>query len=87
MFDKFYLGDLAAVALGLATTGLARQQNQAPFNQPDQVTAPARKLKSLAPGYQKVGGSRTIGPHFDPDRNRSRSFQVLVAGLRQLAVD
>jgi len=34
--------------------------------------------------YQKVSGSRAIGPHLDLDANTSRSFNVLVAGIRRL---
>ena len=83
--ESWYLGDLAAVEAGLGVTGLARQQHKTPYDKPDDLPAPARKLQSIAPAYQKVGGSRAIGPHLDPANNRSHSFGVFVAGMRKIA--
>jgi hypothetical protein len=83
--ESWYLGDLAAVEAGLGVTGLARQQHKTPYDKPDDLAAPAKKLQSIAPVYQKVGGSRAIGPHLNPDGNRSQSFGVFVAGMRKLA--
>jgi hypothetical protein len=83
--ESWYLGDLAAVEAGLQTTGLARHQHKTPFDKPDDLASPARKLQSIAPAYQKVGGSRAIGPHLDPVNKRSHSFAVFVDGLRKLA--
>ncbi len=83
--ESWYLGDLAAVEAGLGVTGLARQQHKTPYDKPDDLPAPARKLQSIAPAYQKVGGSRAIGPHLDPANNRSHSFGVFVVGMRKLA--
>jgi hypothetical protein len=75
---------LAAVEAGLGATGLARQQHKTPYDKPDDMATPARKLQSIAPAYQKVGGSRSIGPHLNPVNNRSHSFGVFVAGIRKL---
>lgn len=83
--ESWYLGDLAAVEAGLGATGLARHQLRTPFDKPDDLASPARKLQAIAPAYQKVGGSRAIGPHLDPDNKRSHSFGVFVDGLRKLA--
>ncbi len=82
--ESWYLGDLAAVEAGLGVSGLARHQNKPPCDQPDELPTPARKLQAIAPAYQKVGGSRAIGPHLDPANNRSHSFGVFVAGIRKL---
>ena len=82
--ESWYLGDLAAVEVGLGVTGLVRYQHKAPYDKPDDLAAPARKLQSIAPAYQKVGGSRAIGPHLDPAKNRSHSFGVFMAGIRKL---
>jgi len=35
-------------------------------------------------GYAKVDAARTISAHMEPDRNRSKSFQVFRDGLRAL---
>ena len=82
--ESWYLGDLAAVEVGLGVTGLARQQHKTPYDMPDDLAAPAQRLQSIAPAYQKVGGSRAIGPHLNPATNRSHSFRVFVAGIQKL---
>jgi hypothetical protein len=82
--ESWYLGDLSAVEAGLGMTGLGRHQHKTPFVHPDDLASPSRKLQSIAPSYQKVGGSRAIGPHLDPDNNQSQSFRVFVAGIRRL---
>ena len=83
--ESWYLGDLAAVEAGLGLNGLARHQHRAPYDKPDDLAAPARKLQAIAPAYQKIGGSRAIGPHLDPANRRSHSFGVFVAGIQKLA--
>lgn len=85
--ESWYLGDLGAVEAGLRLPGLARHQHKVPFVQPDDMGSPSRRLQSIAPSYQKVGGSRAIGPHLDPDNNRSHSFGVFVAGIRKLVAE
>ena len=45
--ESWYLGDLAAVETGLGVTGLARYQHKAPYDKPDDLAAPARKLQSM----------------------------------------
>lgn len=84
--ESFYLGDLAAVERGLEITGLIRQQQNRPFREPDQLGSPSKELKTLTKGlYQKVGGSRNIGPHLDLDNTRSASFHNLVTGIRRIS--
>jgi hypothetical protein len=85
--ESWYLGDLAAVEAGLGATGLARHQHKAPYDRPDDLTAPARKLQAIAPAYQKVSGSRAIAPHLNPATNRSHSFGVFVEGILKLAAE
>jgi len=82
--ESWYLGDLAAVEAGLEVGGLVRYQKRKPYAAPDHLAAPAGKLRAIAPAYQKIGGSRVIGPHLNPDVNRSHSFSVFVAGIRKL---
>lgn len=84
--ESFYLGDLAAVELGLKITGLVRHQPNKLFREPDRLGSPSKELKTLTKGlYQKVGGSRDIGPHLDLDNTRSASFHNLVAGIRRVS--
>ncbi len=83
--ETLYLADLEAVQKGLGVPGLADRQREAMFRVPDRVASPSRAMAALTKGrYQKIGGSRAIGPHLDVDNERSSSFRVLVAGLRRL---
>ena len=82
--ESWYLGDLAAVEAGLGLSGLTRLQHKSPYEKPDDIVAPSQKLKTIAPSYQKVSGSRAIGPHLDPANNRSHSFSVFVNGIQRL---
>ena len=83
--ESFYLGDLAAVELGLSISGLAGKQGNRKYRTPDRLGNPAEELCKLTGNrYQKVSGSRTIGPHLKIDgTNKSHSFNVLLAGIRK----
>lgn len=86
--ENWYLADLAAVEKGLGIQGLAATQNKKKYRVPDELANAAEELaKITGRRYQKVGGSRAIGPHLNPDNQRSRSFAVFVAGIRRLAAD
>lgn len=83
--ESFYLGDLAAVEKGLGLNGLSAKQNNRKYRNPDNLGNPYGELARLTKGeYQKVAGSRAIGKHLDLINNRSRSFNVLLTGIRKL---
>ena len=83
--ESFYLADLRAVEVALGVTGLARHQNSARFRTADRVERPSRELAKLTHrAYQKVSGSRLLGPHLDLFNERSASFKSLIAGIRRL---
>ena len=53
--ESFYLGDLAAVELGLEITGLVRQQPNKSYREPDRLGSPALELRKLTKGlYQSL---------------------------------
>ena len=85
--ESFYLGDLNAVENGLAISGLARRQKRRKYRGPDSLSNAADELFKLTnKRYQKVAGSRAIGPHLKTDgSNQSHSFNVLLDGIRKLA--
>jgi hypothetical protein len=85
--ESWYLADLLAVERALSKKGLRKLQNERIYRTPDRIATPSRALARIAPAYQKVGGSRAIGPHLDLDNNRSRSFVHFVAAVRRLAQD
>lgn len=83
--ESWYFGDLAAVEAGLKLKGLVQHSSKAKYRIPDGIVNPSDELERLTDGvYQKVGGSRMIGPHLDVPTNTSRSFQVFVEGIRRL---
>ena len=82
--ESWYLADLAAVEKGLGITGLTRYQSNAPFSDPDRLPLPSATLRKIAPTYQKVGGSRSIGPYLELENKRSNSFKVFVEGIRKV---
>ena len=85
--ESFYLADLQAVeaAFGLTCTCLLRHQTKARFRNPDRLESPSQELAKLTHrAYQKVSGSRQIGPHLDIANERSSSFKSLIAGVRRL---
>jgi hypothetical protein len=84
--EAFYLGDLAAVENGLELKNVAKRQPKVPFRKPDTIANAAQELESITNcKYQKISGSRAIGPHLALDgSNASRSFNVLIDAIRML---
>jgi len=83
--ESWYLADLQAVETGIDIKNLAKKQSAAKYRNTDRVANAADELKRLTSGiYQKVGGSRSIGPHLDLSNTRSQSFAVFVSGLRKI---
>jgi len=84
--ESFYLADLAAVEKGLHLSGLAGRQASRKYRSPDALANAADELNRLTGGvYQKVSGSRAIGPHLDVANTRSASFKNLVEAIRRAA--
>lgn len=83
--ETFYLGDLDAVENALAISGLSSKQDKSKYKNPDALGNPAEEMYKLTnEKYQKVSGSRAIGPHLKLDgRNKSTSFNVLVKGIQE----
>ncbi|KAF1078133.1 DUF4276 family protein [Methanogenium sp. MK-MG] len=84
--ETFYLGDLLAVEQGLNIPGLSKKQHDRKFQNPDQLMSPSEDLRKITKDkYQKMSGSRAIGPHLRSDgSNLSCSFNVLMRGIRDI---
>lgn len=82
--ESFYLGDLEAVAKAFGCR--MPSGNSAKFRDPDHLNNAADELKRLTDGvYQKISGSRNVARFLKTDgSNRSRSFNVLLEGVRRL---
>lgn len=84
--ESFYLGDLKAVEDGLRIANLAKKQNIKKFRTPDSLSNASEELIKLTNGkYQKLAGSREIGPHLKINgTSNSYSFNMLLAGIDKL---
>lgn len=84
--ESFYLGDLEAVEKSMGIRGLAKKQDSKKYRSPDSLHSPGKELETLTKGkYQKVSGSRALGPLLKLVGNRSRSFNALLSGIRRVA--
>lgn len=84
--ESFYLGDLEAVEQALGIPGLSKQQSNRKFRSPDSLNNAAQELKKITGNkYQKLNGSRLIGPLMALDgKNTSISFGHLASGIAKL---
>ena len=83
--EAWYLGDPVALAEAFEDDKLHRIAGKAAYRNPDSVQRPAIELQRLAPMFQKVSGARRMASLLSPERNSSRSFQVLIEGLGRVA--
>ena len=84
--ESFYFGDLSAVENGLGLNNIANRKQRTKYRIPDDIVNPASELEKLTNGvYQKVSGSRSIGPLLSLENNTSNSFNVLLSGIRSIA--
>lgn len=81
--EAWYFGDLKAVdeAYGTNLEGLAKKRR---YRDPDAIHHPKQELRRYLPDLQQILGAQKIAPRLEPRRNTSRSFQVLVDGVRQM---
>lgn len=82
--EAWYLGDMDALAEAFGDARLRGLGVKERFRDPDAVVQPARALEKLVPEFQKVDGARRMASRLS-HRNGSRSFQVLLAGIKQSA--
>jgi len=83
--ESWYLGDLKAVGEAFGMNNLAGKQDKRKYRTPDALWNPVKELERITnQRYQKVSGSRAIGPLLDIHNNRSPSFQVFISGVKRL---
>ncbi|MEW6072556.1 MAG: DUF4276 family protein [Planctomycetota bacterium] len=82
--EAWYLGEPDALAEAFGDESLRGIGQKARFRNPDAVSQPALALERLVPAFQKVSGARRMARHLTRDRNRSRSFHALMAGIDRL---
>jgi hypothetical protein len=83
--EAWYLGDPEALAKAYQTPRLLKMlEKEKRFADGDAVPKPSVELETLVPEFQKISGARRMAEVLS-DQNRSHSFQVFIAGVRQLA--
>ena len=82
--ESFYLGDLQAVRQAFHCA--VPSQRSRKYRDPDHLSRPSGELEKITKGaYQKISGSQGIAPFLRLDgSNRSRSFNVLIEGIKRL---
>lgn len=83
--EAWYLGEPNAMADAFGNESLRRIGNRAKYRNPDTLQNPSNDIKSLAPGFGKVGAARRMAEHLTREGNRSRSFAVFLDGVAALA--
>ncbi len=85
--ESFYLGDLSAVEKAFVGKHIAGKQNNTKFRNPDRLGNPKQELERLTNNeYSEITGSQLIARQLKLDgQNRSKSFNMLVSTIRDLA--
>ena len=83
--EAWYIGDAEALAVAFpgAAKRMRRKLQKRRFDDPDKVVQPAKALSTLVPQFQKRSSARSLGRHLSR-QNRSRSYQVFLAGVQRL---
>jgi hypothetical protein len=84
--EAWYFGAPEALAIAFEDDALRSIGRRASFRNPDSIDQPARALADLVAAFQKVSGARRMARVLDR-QNRSRSYQVLLAGIERLATE
>lgn len=83
--EAWYFGEPEALAHAYGQPALAAYGGKSQYRDPDSIPSPAARLKELVPAFQKTSGARLMGALLTPERNRSKSFQSFIDGVRALA--
>lgn len=83
--EAWYVGDINALAEAYpdAARRVRTSLGKRRFRDPDSVVQPANALAQLIPAFQKRIAARAMGKLLSRD-NRSRSYQVFLAGVDRL---
>lgn len=83
--EAWYVGDVEALAATFprAARRIRARMAKRRFDRPDDVVQPAAALAEFIPAFQKRFAARRMGKLLSW-RNRSRSYQVFLAGVERL---
>lgn len=81
--ESWFLGDFDAIEKGF-NVNLTAKKNMSFFRDPDRIVNAKQELRKVIPTYQQINGSHTIAQCMIIEKNKSKSFQVFIAGVRRL---
>lgn len=79
--EAWYLGDVVSLGIVYRLTQQVSQQKN-PYREPDLIVKPSKLVKKIAPEFQKVDGARRLSKVIEIERNQSKSFHYLIAGIK-----
>ena len=80
--ESWYFGDLEAVKSAFPEFKPTRRLGT--IKNPDMIDKPSKVLMEATKGlYQKISGSRAIGPYLNPVSNNSPSFKAFLNGINK----
>ena len=83
--ESWYFGDLDALGRAINLPNLSHYKNKSKYRAPDRIQKPAKELENITKGaYQKISGSRSVGPELSLEQNSSHSFKIFVKGIKKL---
>ena len=82
--EAWYFGELDVLADAFGNDPVRGLKNKERFRDPDNIAGPSGVLKELVPEFQKISGARMIAPLLTREKNRSRSFHVLLEGIERM---
>lgn len=86
--ESWYLGDLDALAQAYGDPRVTAPAVRKRYTEPDVWEKPSVEVQRLLPSFQKGQASQRMGQALrDAADNRSRSYQVFVAGVRRVATE
>lgn len=85
--EGWYLGDFAALAKAYDNPKVLQHQRKDRFRNPDSVRNPSDEVAKLIGPFRKIEAARRLGSLIDGMRNRSKSFQVFIEGIRKLMAE
>ena len=83
--EAWYLAEPDALAEAFDAEHLRSLGCGKRYRSPDSVQRPSAEMKKLVPGFHKSTGARLMASRLSRERNRSRSFQTLIAGIERVA--
>ena len=82
--ESWYFGDIDAVEKAY-NKNIKKRIAKRNINNPDAIVNPKLQLKKILPELTQRDGAKRIGKYMDINSNNSKSFQMLVEGIKKFS--